>query len=112
MACKANERSLLIGATVQAQDNTTALPTRKIFMHLTFICIDGPYRRPHDNPDDRDHESQGTHVCGNCKKHFIPSKQESDLERQLNLQRIQQQIELEDLQHKQRMNHLRTLLLS
>ena len=51
------------------------------------------------------------YVCGNCRMVLKP-KEESDLEKQLNLQRIQHQIELEALQHEQRMKHLRTLLLS
>lgn len=55
-------------------------------------------------------------VCENCKQVLKPvplkSKQESDLEKELNIQRIQQQIELEAIQHKQRMQHLQTLLLS
>ena len=70
----------------------------------------------------RDHNSDSTSVaelecsgkaymCGNCKMLLKP-KEESDLEKQLNIQRIQQQIELEALQHQQRMKHLQTLLLS
>ena len=51
------------------------------------------------------------YICGNCKMLLKP-KEESDLEKQLNIQRIQHQIELEALQHEQRMKHLRTLLLS
>ena len=51
------------------------------------------------------------YVCGNCRTVLKP-KEESDLEKQLNLQRIQHQIELEALQHEQRMKHLRTLLLN
>ena len=51
------------------------------------------------------------YVCENCRMVLKP-KEESDLEKQLNLQRIQHQIELEALQHEQRMKHLRTLLLS
>ena len=65
--------------------------------------------------DKAEHELEGAYLCGNCKRLLqpaAPSKQECDLERQLNVQRIQQQIELEALQHEQKMNHLRTLLLS
>ena len=54
------------------------------------------------------------YMCGNCRAVLKPdpSKQEWDLEKQLNIQRIQQQIELEALQHQQRMKYLQTLLLS
>ena len=52
------------------------------------------------------------YMCGNCNATLIPPSQESDLEKQLNLQRIQQQIELEAIQHQQRMKHLQTLLHS
>lgn len=52
------------------------------------------------------------YMCGNCNAmlKLTPSTQESDLEKQLKLQRIQQQIELEALQHEQRMKYLQTLL--
>ena len=54
------------------------------------------------------------YMCGNCRAVLKPdpSKEECDLEKQLNIQRIQQQIELEALQHQQRMKYLQTLLLS
>ena len=51
------------------------------------------------------------YMCGNCKMALKP-KEESDLQKQLNIQRIQHQIELEALEHERRMKHLRTLLLS
>lgn len=53
-----------------------------------------------------------SYMCGNCRAVLKPdsSKQEWDLEKQLNIQRIQHQIELEALQHQQRMKYLQTLL--
>ena len=135
--CNANEQALLIGATVQPVQNNnhseTALSTENTMMHyfrVTFVSIDAAnyslaetdgcndgyiYAFFKSYPNDKaDHELERTYMCGNCKQllRLVPSEQEYDLERQLNLQRIQQQIELEALQHKQRMNHLRTLLLS
>ena len=54
-----------------------------------------------------------TYTCGNCNAILIPpSQKESDLKKQLNIQRIQQQIELEAIQHQQRMKYLQTLLHS
>ena len=68
--------------------------------------------RDHDSTNVAELECLGrTYMCGNCKM-VLKLKEESDLEKQLNVQRIQHQIELEALQHEQRMKHLRTLLLS
>ena len=70
--------------------------------------------RDHDDSNQNVGElecSGKVYVCGNCRMVLKP-KEESDLEKQLNIQRIQHQIELEALQHEQRMKHLRTLLLS
>lgn len=140
MAAVINEQSLLIGAAMlQIQTNgysVIAYPATgencALITHLTLINIDATkwfLRGPNDESN-RNNQFQSkvqcgrdsnkvelkwngeAYICGNCKQvlHPVPSKHESDLEKQLKIQRIQQQIEMEDLQHKQRMKELRTLL--
>ena len=81
-----------LGASVQANQNRS---------------VSKPY--PDDSSKAELKWDGRVYMCGNCKK-VLALKQESDLEKQLNQQRIQQQMELEDLQHKQRMRDLHTLL--
>ena len=80
--------------------------------HDSKMCTGGARDRDSSTTNVAELECSGkAYMCGNCKMLLKP-KEESDLEKQLNIQRIQHQIELEALQHEQRMKHLRTLLLS
>ena len=120
-----NEQTALL-LQVQSDCTGTSVSTGNTLIHLTLISVDANRCRVDPNGcnnhaawksfslDSDKAELGKSYVCGSCKHvlQSVPSKYEYDLERQLQIQRIQQQIELEDLQHMQRMKHLRTLLLN